>query len=109
MEETEHTHTELARDHEGELAECLVTRYKQQDGPLQERGEGMCPLEADHDQVSPVVPSELGGVSATNGYTRSLGVMKTPGALVVAQIPSANVPVSVCVYECGKMRAEKHA
>ena len=24
--EDEHTHTELARDHEGELAECLVTR-----------------------------------------------------------------------------------
>ena len=30
-----------------------------------------------------------------DGYTRSLGGMETPGALVVARIPSANVPVCV--------------
>ena len=59
-------------------------RCKQPDSLLQERGEGICPLEADRDEVSPVVPSKLGGASATNGYTRSLGVMETPGALVVA-------------------------
>ena len=53
------------------------------------------PLEADRDQVSPVVPSELGGVSATNRRTRSLGGVKAPGPLVVAQIPSVNVPVCV--------------
>ena len=72
-----------------------MTRYKQQDSPLQEQGEGIFPLEADRDEVSPVVPSELGGASATNGYTRSLGGMKAPGPLVVARIPSVNVPVCV--------------
>ena len=35
----EHTHIELARDHEGELGECLVTQCKQPDSLLQERGE----------------------------------------------------------------------
>ena len=34
--ETEHTHTELARDHEGELGECLVTRCEQLDSLLME-------------------------------------------------------------------------
>jgi len=74
VEETEHTHTELARVHEGELAECLVIRCKQPDSLLQERGEGVCPLEADHDQVGPVVPSELEGASAVDRCTQSLGV-----------------------------------
>ena len=87
---------ELARDNEGELGECVMTRCEQQDGLLQERGEGICPLEADRDQVGPVELCELGGASAVNGYTRSLGGMKTPGALVVARFPSANVPV--CVF-----------
>ena len=63
------THTELARDNEGELGECSVTRCKQPDSLLQERAEGICPLEADHDQVGPVELCELGGASAVNGYT----------------------------------------
>ena len=53
------------------------------------------PLEADRDQVGSVAPCELGGASAVNGYTRSLGGMETPGALVVARIPSVIVPVCV--------------
>ena len=68
VEETEHTHMELARDHEGELAECLVTQCEQLDSLLQERGEGMCPLEADHDQVGPV----LGTVPDLHGSEREV-------------------------------------
>ena len=97
----EHTHIELARLNGGELAECLVTRCKQLDGLLQERGEGICPLEAIHDQVGPVEPCEVEEMSATNGYTRSLGGMEAPEPLVVARIPSVNGPVCVvskCVY-----------
>ena len=42
-----------------------------------------------------------------NGYTRSLGGMETPGALVVARIPSAIVPVCVVksVSKCVLKRA----
>ena len=69
----QNTHTELARDHEGELAERVVTRCEQLDGLLQEREEGICPLEAVHDQVGSVVSSELEGASAVDGCTRSLG------------------------------------
>ena len=72
----EHTHTKVVEDHEGELGECLVTRCEQLDSLLQERGEGVCPLEADRDQVGPVVPSELGGATAVDRYTRSLGVWR---------------------------------
>jgi len=82
----EHTHMELARDNEGELGECVVARYKQQDSLLQERGEGICPPEADHDQVGPVELCELGGASAANGCTQSLGGKETPGALVVVRL-----------------------
>ena len=83
-------------DNGGELGECFMAWYKQQDILLQERGEGICPLEADHDQVGSVVPCEVRGASAVNGYTRRLGGMEAPGALVVARIPSAIV--SVCVW-----------
>ena len=83
MNETkdEHTHMELERDNEGELGECLVTRCKQPDSLLQERRETLCSLEADHDQVGPVAPCELEGVSAVDGCTRSLGGMEAPGPL----------------------------
>ena len=64
----EHTHTELARDHEGELGECRVTRYKQLDSLLQERRETLCSLEADHDQVGPV----LGTVPDLHGSEREV-------------------------------------
>ena len=77
-----------------------------------ERGEGVCPLEAGHDQVDSVVPREVEGKSAANGCTRSLGGMKTPGALMEARIPSVNVPVCVVavrVHECVKVRAATHA
>ena len=89
----EHTHIELARDDEGELGECLVTRCEQLDSLLQERGEGVFPLEADHDQVGPVELCEVDEMIATNGYTRSLGGIETPEPLVVARIPSVSVPV----------------
>ena len=55
----------------------------------------LCPLEADHDQVGSVVPREFEGTSAADGCTRSLGGIETPGALVMARIPSASVPVCV--------------
>ena len=91
-----HTHThELARDNEGELGECLVTRCKQPDRLLQEQREGICPLEADRDEVSPVELCEVEGASAVDRCTPSLGGKETPGPLEVAQIPSANVPVCV--------------
>jgi len=86
-----------------------VTWCEQQDSLLQERRETLCSLEADRDEVGPVELCELEGASAANGYTRSLGGMETPGALVVARIPSVNVPVCVCVYECGEMRVETRA
>ena len=70
----EHTHIELARDHEGELGECLVTRCKQLDSLLQERRETLFSLEADHDQVGPVELCEVERMSEANGCTRSLGV-----------------------------------
>ena len=66
-----------------ELGECFVARYKQQDSLLQERGEGICPLEAIHDQVSPVELCGVEGASAVDGCTRSLGGMEAPGTLVV--------------------------
>jgi len=83
-------------DNGGELAQCLETRCEQLDGLLQERGEGICPLEAIHDQVSSVVPSGVEGASAVDGCTRSLGGIEAPGTLVGTRFPSVNVPV--CVY-----------
>ena len=56
-----------------ELEECLVTQCEQQDGLLEEQGEEIRSLEADRDEVSPVVPNEVERMSAVNAYTRSLG------------------------------------
>ena len=86
---------ELARLNGGELAERVVTRCKQLDGLLRERRETLFSLEADRDQVSSVVSSELEGASAANGCTRSLGGMEAPGTLVVTRFPSVIVPVGV--------------
>ena len=61
-----------------------------------DRGEGVCPLEAGHDQAGPVVPREVEGKSAADGCARSLGGIEAPEALVVARIPSESV-VLVCV------------
>ena len=99
---------ELTRDNEGELEECVVTRCEQQDSLLQERGEGICPLEADRDEVSPVELCEVEWASAVDGYTRSLGGMEAPGPLVVARIPSVVVPVRVLtsVAKCVLKRAQ---
>ena len=84
-----------------------MARYKQQDSLLQERGEGIFPLEVDHDQMGPVELCEVEWASAVDGCTRSLGGMETPVALVVARIPS--VVVSKCVFtsvaECVLRRA----
>ena len=55
-----------------------MTRYKQLDSLLQERGEGICPLEAIHDQVGPVELCELEGASAVDRCTPSLGGMEAP-------------------------------
>ena len=107
-----HTHTEVVEDNGGELAERVGTRCGQRDGLLRERRETLCPLDVDHDQVGPVVLCGVEGASAVDGCTRSLGGIETPESLVVARIPSVVVSVcvvSMCVYECGKMRAEKRA
>ena len=94
-----HTHTQVARDDGGELAERVGTRCEQLVSLPREQGEGVCPLEAGHGQVDSVVPREVEGVSAADGCTRSLGGMKTPGALVEARIPRVGVSVPVCVVK----------
>ena len=91
----EHTHIEVVEDHEGELADCLETRCEQLDSLLRERGEVVCPLEAIHDQVGSVVPSEVEGTSAVDRCTESLGGIEAPGTLVGTRIPSVIVPVCV--------------
>ena len=120
----EHTHTEVVEDHGGELAERVETRCRQLVGLLRERGEVVCPLEADHDQVGSVVPGEVEGASAVNGCTRSLGGIETPEPLVVARVPSVIVPVCAvkganetpcmsetpcewCGHECAGVRASQ--
>ena len=82
-------------DNGGELAGCLGTGCRQRGSLLRERGEGVCPLEADRDQVSSVMPGEFERASAVDGCTESLGGMEAPGALEVARIPSVIVPVCV--------------
>ena len=72
----EHTHTEVVEDNGGELAGCFQTRCRQLGSLLWERGEVVCSLEADRDQVGSVVPCEVEGASAANGCTRSLGVWR---------------------------------
>ena len=99
-----------------------MTRCKQLDSLLQERGEEICPLEADHDQVGLVGLCEVERVSAVDGCTRSLGGMEAPEPLVAVQIPSANVPVCVvtgvvskcvfnsvakCVLQCANSVGER--
>ena len=92
----EHTHTEVARLNGGELPECVETRCKQLDSLLQERGEGICPLEAVHDQVGPVELCEVEGTSAVDECTRSLGWYRDPGT------PCGNAnPQRDCPGVCG--------
>ena len=91
----EHTQVELRVDNVVELVGCFVTRCEHQDGLLKEQRETVCSLEADRDEVSPVEPCEVEGMSDVNGYTWSLGGMGTPGLLVVARIPKVIVPVCV--------------
>ena len=83
------------RDNGGELGECFVTRCEQQDSLLQEQGETLCSLEADSDEVSPVMPNEVEWTSAVNGYMRSLGGKEIPGPLELTRFPEVNVPVCV--------------
>ena len=91
-----HTHLQVVRDNGGELAEHVGTRCEQLVVLPRDQGEGVCPLEAGHDQGNSVVPREVEEVSAADGCTQSLGGMKTPGALVepsVSVVPSVSVPV----------------
>ena len=69
----EHTQVEIVRDNGVELGECVVTRCEQQDSLLKEQTETLCSLEADRDEVSPVVPNKVEGMTDVNGCTRSLG------------------------------------
>ena len=80
----EHTHTEVVEHNGGELADCFVTWCRQLDGLLQERGEGVFPLEAVYDQVGSFVPSGVEGASTVDGCTESLGGMEAPEPIVVA-------------------------
>ena len=75
-----HTHIQVARDNGGELAERVETRCEQLGSLPREQGEGVCPLEAGHGQVSSVVPREVEGVSAADGCTQSLGGYRGPGS-----------------------------
>ena len=97
-----HTHTEVVKDNEGELAQRVETRCRQLGGLPRERRETLCSLEADRDQVGPVVPCEVEGMSEANGCTWSLGGMEAPGALVETRIPGVIVPsvnVPVCAVK----------
>jgi len=109
----EHTHTEVVEDNGGELTGCLETRCRQMNSLLQERGEGVCPLEAVYDQVGPVEPCEVEGMSEADGCTQSLGGYGGPGSPRGDANPQRVCPgvcgVEVCVYECGEMRAATHA
>ena len=87
VKEDEHTHTEVVEDYGGEFAERVGTRCRQLGGLLQERGEGVCPLEAVYDQVGPVEFRGVEGASAVDGCTESLGGMEAPGALEVTRFP----------------------
>ena len=69
-----HTHTQVVRDNGGELAERVGTWCEQLVVLPREQGEGVCPLEAGHDQVDSVVPHEVEEVSAADGCTQGLGV-----------------------------------
>jgi len=69
----------------------------------------LCSVEADRDQVGPVELCELGGASAVNGYTWSLGGMEAPGALVVARVPGVVVPVCVLASVAGCMLGRAHS
>ena len=59
-----HTHTQVARDNGGELAERVGTRCEQLGVLPREQGEGVCPLEAGHGQVNSVMPRETGARGA---------------------------------------------
>ena len=76
METHTHTHTHIAvvRDNGGELAERVGTRGEQLGVLPREQGEGVCPLEAGHDQGNSVVPREVEGRSAADGARRAWGV-----------------------------------
>jgi len=91
----EHTLVEAVRDNRVELGKCLVTRCEQQDSLLQERRETLFPLEADHDEVCPVAPKEIEGMSAVIGCTRSLLGYGDPGTPCDDANPQRDCP-GVC-------------
>ena len=74
VEEDEHTHTEVARLNGGELAQRVETRCGQLGSLLREQRETLCPLEADHDQVSSVVPGGVEGRVLRTGARGAWGV-----------------------------------
>jgi len=94
----EHTQVEIVRDNGVELVECVGTQCEHRINLPQERGETVCSLEADCDQVGPVGPYEVEWVSGANECTRSFGDMEIPEPLEVTRIPDVNVPN--CVVEC---------
>ena len=82
----------------------METRCGQLGSLLREQRETLWSLEADLDQVGPVVLYELEGTSEANGCTRSFGSIETPGAREVARMPGVIVPsvnVPVCGERCG--------
>ena len=50
------------------------------------------PLDADRDEVGPIVPNEVEGMSAVNGYTRSLWGYGNPGIACGGTNPQRECP-----------------
>ena len=78
-----HTHIQVVRDNEGELAERVETRCEQLGVLPREQGEGVCPLEAGLGQVNSVGPREVEEVNAVDGCTQSLGGVLRPRELLL--------------------------
>ena len=94
-----HTHTQVARDNGGELAERVGTRCEQLGSLPREKGEGVCPREAGHGQVSSVVPREVEGGECCGRVHAELGGYEGPGSSCSGENPRRECP-GVCGEEC---------
>ena len=89
-----HTHTQVVEDNGGELAERVETRCRQRGS---EGGEGVCPLEADHDQVGPVELCEVGGGECCEWVHAELGGYGDPESACGGTNPQCDCPGEECV------------
>ena len=95
----QHTHTQVARDNGGELAERVETRCEQLGVLPRDRGEGVCPLEAGHGQVNSVLPREVEGGVLRTGARGAWGY-EGPGSSCRGENPQGEC-ARVCGEECG--------